>query len=183
MYWYFEPLSQAPRGQARIKADQRRVMRVTARDDVYLQASERWQCTPCSRVHCFLQAFVPVFRWVEVEICWMFNLRLPIPTAFPTGNHDLCDVLNPEMTLRLQRLVTDSARWATPADDIIGYAPSQSTRDSPRKVRREQRLQVAPAKLRSCQLVWFPVWLSNNRLHLLNCLADASARLNAVHAA
>ncbi len=39
MYWYFEPLAQAPRGQARIKADQRRVMRVTARDDVYLQAS------------------------------------------------------------------------------------------------------------------------------------------------
>jgi len=42
--------------------------------------------------------------------------------------------------LPLQRLVTDSARWTTPADDIIGYAPSQSTRDSPRKVRR----QVAP---------------------------------------
>ncbi len=38
MYWYFEPLAQTPRGQARIKADQRRVMRVTARDDVYLQA-------------------------------------------------------------------------------------------------------------------------------------------------
>jgi len=49
-------------------------------------------------------------------------------------------VLHSELTLPLQRLVTDSARWTTPADDIIGYAPSQSTRDSPRKVRR----QVAP---------------------------------------
>jgi hypothetical protein len=40
MYWYFEPIAQAPRGQARVKADQRRVMRVTARDDAYLQASD-----------------------------------------------------------------------------------------------------------------------------------------------
>ena len=46
MYWYFEPIVQAPRGQARIKADQRRVMRVTARDDVYLQvtgAGDSWR--------------------------------------------------------------------------------------------------------------------------------------------
>ena len=41
MYWYFEPIAQAPRGQARIKADQRRVMRVTARDDAYLQVSDQ----------------------------------------------------------------------------------------------------------------------------------------------
>ena len=51
MYWYFEPLAQAPRGQARIKADQRRVMRVTARDDVYLQVINWcWQCLPCETV-------------------------------------------------------------------------------------------------------------------------------------
>ena len=85
--------------------------------------------------------------------------------------------------MRLQRLVTDAARWTTPADDIIGYAPSQSTRDSPRKVRRQWRLQVASANVRGCY--WVIVCLLSAASHASACLwavlAAQGNRTTSVH--
>ena len=136
MYWYFEPLAQAPRGQARVKADQRRVMRVTARDDVYLQVHRR-DCHSTAKQRAAL----------PTQKCHAARVRSCVPSAqtstWALRAHviDASDLTCRECRRHVQRLVTDSARWTTPADDIIGYAPSQSTRDSPRKVGFKWRVQ------------------------------------------
>ena len=51
MLWYFEPIQAAPRSQRAIQADQKRVMRVTVRDNAYLQrlAATDWS-TPADDV-------------------------------------------------------------------------------------------------------------------------------------